>query len=88
MHRALRSIAYVAIASCLGVFGYGLAVYPDAPYKACDSSAGYCGKNGRSHTEAEYRSQQVWERTLLVLSPFGILAGIYLARTTKASRSK
>jgi hypothetical protein len=88
MHRGLRPIAYVAVASCLGIFVYGLAVYPDAPYKACSSSLGYCGKSGRPHTEAEYRSQQVWERTLLVSAPFGILAAIYLARTTKASGSK
>ena len=88
MHRALRPLAYVAVASCLGVFGYGLAVYPDAPYKACSSLAGYCGKSGRPHTEAEYRSQQVWERTLLVSSSFGILAAIYLVRTANGSGNK
>jgi hypothetical protein len=41
---------------------------------------GYCGKNGKSHTEAEYRTERIWERTLLISWPLGIVAGIYLSR--------
>lgn len=78
----------MAVAWCFIVFAYGLAKYPDAPYKACRSPAGYCGKGGTIHTESEYKAQQTWERTLLVSWPFGILAAIYLARTRKDAERK
>jgi hypothetical protein len=82
-------LAPLVIVWCLGLFAYGLALYPDAPYKACNSAGNYCGKTGHLHTEKEYESQQQWQRALLVSFPFGILAGIYLARRKRgASRFK
>src|SRR5262245_34417870 len=88
MHRRLRIAAYLAVAWCLIVFFYGLATYPDAPYKACNSPTGYCGKGGKLHTESEYQAQQSWERTLSISWPLGILAAIYLGRTRRAVERK
>lgn len=76
----MKIIAAILLAWTLGIFVYGLAVYPDAPYKPCDGPGGYCGKGKRPHIESEFRSEQTWQWMMLASAPFGILSGIYLFR--------
>lgn len=84
MSRALRVASYAVVAWCFVLFFYGLASFPDAPYKVCNSTYGYCGKTGHPHTTEEYEAQHTWERALLISWPFGILAAIYLVRTRRS----
>jgi hypothetical protein len=88
MQRVLRASSYVAFAWFLVIFFYGLANFPDAPYKACESAYGYCGKTGYPRTEAEFRAQQTWERVLLFSSPFAFLAVGYFAWHRRKSQMK
>ena len=81
--QTLKVAACVVLAWTLLLFVYGLATYPDAPYKACNSASGYCGKTRLSHTESEFHAEQKWETAILVSAPFGILAAIYLVRSRK-----
>lgn len=82
-HLGLRIAAYLVVAWCVAVFGYGLTTYSDAPIKACGSASGYCGKTGKLHTAAEFHAEKSWERTLLFSWPLGVLAAIYLVRTRR-----
>jgi hypothetical protein len=75
-----NAVAKVLVAWCLCLFVFGLLSYPDAPYRPCDGTSGYCGKSGRPHTKKEFESQQTWERLVLFSWPIGIIAGIYLTR--------
>ncbi|ESQ82048.1 hypothetical protein AEAC466_19205 [Asticcacaulis sp. AC466] len=70
------------------LFG-GVVLYPDAPIQKCDSDNdyfyknhpdGYCGKQGQNHTEAEFRQFKVWETSMMVIWPLGILLGALLQR--------
>jgi hypothetical protein len=71
---------------CIGAFAYGLLRFPDAPYKPCASSEGYCGKFGAPHTEATYEAHKNWERTILISWPFGLAAGAFVGWRRKANK--
>ena len=80
MKSPTKIAAAILFAWTLGLFVYGLAVFPDSPYKPCDGPGGYCGKGGRPHIASEYQAQQKWQTALFISAPLGILAGIYLFR--------
>ena len=87
MKQAAKIVAYAAVGWCIAIFIFGLVSFPDAPYKPCNSSEGYCGKGGRSHTLAEYELQHTWEKVLFASWPFGMLAAYFLCRKKKASQT-
>ena len=58
----------------VSVLIYGFARFPDAPIRECAGPGGYCGKHGKPHTEAEYRSFATWQSVLFSLWPLGMLA--------------
>lgn len=47
----------------IGLLGYGLVRYPDAPLHPC-VSADYCGKQGQPHTEEDYKRFLTWQSML------------------------
>ena len=64
--------AVVAIAMMAWFFG-GIIMFPDAPIHLChpgseysypDHSHDYCGKQGQSHTQADFRLFQQWNESL------------------------
>lgn len=60
------------------LLGGGGLRFPDGPIEECP--AGYCGKEGMSHTAAEYRLYRVWDITVLIYFPVGLLALAVLNR--------
>ena len=60
------------------VFIYGAVRYHDAPLREC-TEHGYCGKWGRPHTADEYHAFIIWQTTLIVTWPIGILVLLCLA---------
>jgi hypothetical protein len=76
--RALLSALVGVIMSSL--FFYGWFKYPDAPIHACAGPTGYCGKQGQQHTLVEYQWFSVWQTSLFLIWPFGMLALFLLNR--------
>lgn len=69
------------IALTMGVlFFYGWFRYPDGPLHSCDGPMGYCGKQGQPHTLPEYQAFVVWQASLFVVWPAGMLALFLLNR--------
>jgi hypothetical protein len=67
----------IAIQAMMGiVFFYGLVRFFDAPLHPCPEH-GYCGKQGQPHTEREYKEFEIWQTTLIVVWPIGMLT-LYL----------
>lgn len=56
----------------LGMFVYGIAMFPDAPISP--SLQGYYGRFGNPHSEAEYQHFVLWSQAYLAVF---ILAVIY-----------
>ena len=83
MNRALKLTSAAACVWALLVFGYGLVSFPDAPYKPCNSTTGYCGKNGAPHTEGDFRAERTWSGVLIVSWSLGIISAIYLSRSRR-----
>lgn len=66
----------------------GIALHPDGVQR-CDNNIdyqyahhpfGYCGKQGQSHTEVEFRQFEIWRTVLFCLWPSGIAAIAILGR--------
>jgi predicted secreted protein len=66
----------------------GIALHPDGVQR-CDQNIdyyyayhpfGYCGKQGQSHTEAEFRQFEIWRTVLFCLWPLGLAAIAILGR--------
>jgi hypothetical protein len=70
------------VAVCAGLLAYGLVLYPDAPIHPCGDSQ-FCGKRNQPHTEQQYRAFLAWEKSLLILAPFGFAAGFVLNRRSQ-----
>src|SRR6266576_5940636 len=72
---------------CIGLvmvvlFVYGLIRYPDLPIRECPS--GYCGRQGQPHTAAEYNAFKIWQTTLFIVWPIGMLIMLlFAARKTQ-----
>jgi hypothetical protein len=47
---------------------------PNIPYLYSNHPFGYCGKQGQSHTAADYHRFLVWEAAMLILWPLGMAA--------------
>ncbi len=62
------------------IFFYGWFRYPDAPLHACGGAMGFCGKQGQPHSLAEYRAFMVWQTSLLIIWPSGMMASFLLNR--------
>ena len=60
------------------LFVYGLIRYPDLPIRECPS--GYCGRQGQPHTAAEYNAFSIWQTTLFIVWPIGMLIMLLLQR--------
>jgi hypothetical protein len=77
-----RRLAQVVIGCCLAVFVFGFIHYPDAPIRPCGllDGAHYCGKLGGAHTREEFERFTLWQRTLYISWPFGIIGALYLRR--------
>ena len=67
----------------------GIFLYPDAPIHACNQENkyfylnhpfGYCGKQGQSHTEVDFRRFEFWQIILFCLWPSGMGAVAILGR--------
>jgi hypothetical protein len=74
-------------------FFIGLARFPDAPIHQCsptkhylyaDHPNGFCGKQGQSRTESEFRSFQNWQTGLFLIWPPGMLALFLLKRKRRS----
>jgi hypothetical protein len=71
-------LAYIIALGMVVLFVYGLIRYPDLPIRECPS--GYCGRQGQSHTAAEYRAFNAWQITLMIVWPIGIAVLLFLQR--------
>ncbi len=67
------------------LFCYGWFRYPDGPLHPCTGPTGYCGKQGQPHTFAEYQAFELWQTTLFVVWPVGMLA-LFLLNRKKSRR--
>lgn len=75
-----RTLAAIVISGwMLGVFAYGIAIYPDAPIKQCGQGA-YCGKAAQPRTLDEYNAFIAWQRTFFVSWAAGALSLFFLGR--------
>jgi len=68
------------LSNCIGLvmvvlFVYGLIRYPDLPIRECPS--GYCGRQGQPHTAAEYNAFKIWQTTLFIVWPIGMLISFF-----------
>jgi hypothetical protein len=70
-------------------FGYGIVRFADGPIHKCVEGRiylykqhpdGYCGKQGQSHTAADYASFEKWSDTMFIMWPLGIAALMILLR--------
>ena len=73
-----RSLSYCIGLVIIVLFVYGLIRYPDLPIRACAS--GYCGRQGQPHTAAEYNAFSIWQTTLFIVWPIGMLIMLLLQR--------
>jgi hypothetical protein len=69
-------LTYIIGVVMVVLFAYGLIRYPDLPIREC--SSGYCGRQGQSHTSAEYRAFNAWQITLMIGWPIGMAAMLFL----------
>jgi hypothetical protein len=81
LRRATIAVMVIAVA----VFIYGFLRFPDAPIRECKAAIGYCGKWGKPHTVEEFHAFLAWQRALLFVWPFAMIAGFILYR--KKSKS-
>jgi hypothetical protein len=71
--------------------------FPDAPIHPCveiagnyaikPHLAGYCGKQGQSHTLDDYRAFQAWELAMSIVWPIG-LGGLAISIYAKRKADK
>ena len=74
-----RHYLSVGIGSAMLVwFAYVMIEFPDAPIHECREH-GYCGKQGRPHTETEFDHFNVWQTGLMYVWPTGML-GVFILR--------
>ena len=73
-----RSLSYCIGLVMVVLFAYGLIRYPDLPIRECPS--GYCGRQGQPHTAAEYNAFSIWQTTLFIVWPIGMLMMLLLQR--------
>jgi predicted secreted protein len=73
-----RSLSYCIALVMVVLFVYGLIRYPDLPIRDCPS--GYCGRQGQPHTAAEYNAFKIWQTTLFIVWPIGMLIMLLLQR--------
>ena len=57
----------------MSVFYYGWFKYPDAPIHECSGPTGFCGKQGQPHTALEFQQFEIWQTSLFVIWPMGML---------------
>jgi hypothetical protein len=81
----LRLVLICAVVIAIAVFFYGFLRYPDAPFHACQTAAGYCGKWGKPHTADEYRGFIAWQRMLVLLWPLAMIAAFILYKNKSKS---
>ena len=68
MARLLTAVIAIGMAI---VFFYGIARFPDAPIHEC--ATGFCGKQGQAHTIADYHAFSVWQTTIFIVWPIGLI---------------
>lgn len=82
----------IAAVSC---FFFGVGHFRDGPIHPCekdrgyfykDHPYGYCGKQGQSHTAADFKSYQEWETITYVLWSLMMLSVASLVRQAKKRR--
>ena len=78
MMQKTRPLSYCIGLVMVVLFVYGLIRYPDLPIRECPS--GYCGRQGQPHTAAEYNAFKIWQRTLFIVWPIGMLIMLLLQR--------
>ncbi len=76
-----RVATYCVAVLMMALLLYGFVRFPDAPLHICPS--GYCGKQGQPHTLSEYSDFRVWERTLFICWPIGMVTLFLLQRWTR-----
>ncbi len=64
-----RSLSYCIGLVMVVLFVYGLIRYPDLPIRECPS-----------HTAAEYNAFSIWQTTLFIVWPIGMLIMLLLQR--------
>jgi len=80
-HINLKFVLRAIIALIMFVtFFYGWFQFPDAPLHQCSGPSGYCGKEGQSHSLADYQAFELWQTTIFILWPIGMLASFLLQR--------
>ena len=73
-----RPLSYCIGLVMVVLFVCGLMRYPDLPIRECPS--GYCGGQGQPHTAAEYNAFSIWQTTLFIVWPIGMLTLLLLQR--------
>jgi hypothetical protein len=63
----------------VGLFAYGIILFPDAPIHPC-AETHFCGKQGQPRTPDDFRRYQRWETGMLWIWPLGIGALILVKR--------
>ena len=75
-----QAARYVVGAIMAALFVYGAARFWDGPIS--EYEGGYRSTHRIAHTAAEYRDYKIWEKTILIVWPLGLLVG-FLLRDTK-----
>ena len=62
------------------VFFYGWFKFPDAPISECAGPTGFCGKQGQPHSFSDYHQFDIWQTSMFVVWPLGMLIAFLLNR--------
>jgi len=90
MNPNLRGLLSGLVGCIMAIWFFGgLFLFPDAPIDRCQPEThylysthpyGYCGKQGQSHSAADFDRFNIWQDILLFLWPLGMGALILLNR--------
>lgn len=92
--RLRKIVAWIVAGMMMLWFAGGFVLFPDAPIQRCaagtaylfqDHPYGYCGKQGQSHTEADFWHFQLWQTVLFLIWAPGIVV-LHLLQEKKPKR--
>ena len=82
--QARKILAYFIGSLMLGVFAYGLLMFPDNPIHPCKEHV-YCGKQGQPHSQSEFDAFSRWDAAMgwwpLGMVAIALLRGVKRVRT-------
>jgi len=70
---------FLVMGYCVIVLIYGYLRFPDQPIIPCTSgAAGFCGSHGQPENAAAYHAFVMWQQTLFISWPFGMISAALL----------